>query len=144
MLKYVSKLENFELNNILQNCSLRPITFNNIPSIKITPKNIIVTCIKTDSILYKTILEWNDKQNDNGDLILSYIEKSDTENFTILSITDFDIKIVNNNINNIALLNENNKLSIKLNSVFLQSMLNRFENTNYSNELKKFNLLNNT
>ena len=138
-MKYLSKLNDIEITEILNTCFLRPITFKNVPAIKKTNTHILVSCIKMDSMLYKTIIEWNNKQNDNGDLMLSYFEKSDFDNFILLAMSDFEIKVINNT-NNVSLANENNKLSIKLNLNFLSTMLSKFANTNYNFELKQHNL----
>lgn len=140
MLKYVSKLSNFEIYEILKECSLLPVTFNNNHAIKKTTNKLLITCIKTESLLYKTIIDWNEKHNSFGELFLSYVEKSEIENFVTLSLNDFEIKIINKT-KNIILSNENHLLNIKLNSLFLKLMLNKFENTNYILELNNYNFL---
>ena len=136
MLKYISGLSNDEIKNYLLNCSLIPITFNNFSAIKRTKNKILVTCIKNDSLFYKTILDWNEKKNIFGDTMISFVDKSEFENFITISINDFYVKILDKNrIHSKAKLEENNKLKIDLNNNFLKLMTAKFQKTKYIKEL---------
>ena len=138
MLKYILSLPDEAIKNYLSNCSLMPVSFGDSPAIKRTKNKILITCIKSDSLFFKTILDWNDKKNKFGDLRLSFVDKDDFENFITISINDFYVKILNKN-KYLSKINADNDLSIKLNYNYLKLMMTNFQDTKYCSELKKYN-----
>ena len=135
MKNYIEKLSYNEINGILQKCNLEAVRFNNSETIRKCESGFFIVCIKKDSTLYKDVLEWSHNRNSNGELIISYISKSDYKEFVLLYITDYFIKILNKKISSSKLETEiNNILILKLNSYFLEVMLEKFKNTSYKNE----------
>ena len=135
MKNYIEKLSKSEINSILKSCNLEAVSFNNMETIRKSKTGFFIVCIKTDSCFYKEILEWSNKRNLNEELIISYIEKKNYEDFVLLYVTDYFIKILNQKNSSSKLETQKiNFLSIKLNSYFLKIMLEKFKNTTYKNE----------